>query len=142
MLADQIYEVLQDKDYTLSEINSLIKGDKVSDTYKRKRLVVNVCNAILFACDREWYMTVDAICTIHSILVSDIGDSYRGYLTSLKLTQSQEFIDGIYEAQKGENTEERASKLRDYLIKYKPFDEYNELLARTIYVVQHSGAYR
>ena len=32
MLADQIYEVLQDKDYTLNEINSLIKGEHVADT--------------------------------------------------------------------------------------------------------------
>ena len=142
MLADQIYEVLQDKDYTLNEINSLIKGEHVADTYKRKRLVVNICNEMLFACDREWYMTVDAICTIHSILISDVGDSYSGYLKSLKLMNSQEFINGIFEAQRGDNMEERASRLRDYLLSVKPFDDYNELLARTIYVVQHSGVYR
>lgn len=142
MLADQIYEVLQDKDYTLNEINSLIKGEHVVDTYKRKRLVINVYNAMLFACDREWYMTVDAICVIHSILISDVGDSYSGYLKSLKLMNSQEFIDGIFEAQRGDNVEEHASKLRDYLLSVKPFDDYNELLARTIYVVQHSGVYR
>lgn len=42
----------------------------------------------------------------------------------------------------GDNVEEHASKLRDYLLSVKPFDDYNELLARTIYVVQHSGVYR
>ena len=55
---------------------------------------------------------------------------------------SQEFINGIFEAQRGDNMEERASRLRDYLLSVKPFDDYNELLARTIYVVQHSGVYR
>lgn len=43
---------------------------------------VNVCNAMLFACD-----------------------SYSGYFKSLKLMNSQEFIDGIFEAQRGDNVQ-------------------------------------